>query len=103
MILKQTFYAYGGKIKLDLKCLRMGSYFLKAVMKAKNKIKNCCFIRHKIMECRHFWIMSRALSALWWIYILQIPMRARFSASIQNDPGAYPASYKIGTGSLSRG
>jgi hypothetical protein len=27
----------------------------------------------------------------------------RFSASVQTDPGAHPASYKMGTGSLSRG
>ena len=32
----------------------------------------------------------------------RIPVEARFSASVQTDPGAHPASYTIGTGSLSR-
>ena len=30
----------------------------------------------------------------------RIPVGARFSAPVQNDPGAYPASCTIGTGSL---
>jgi hypothetical protein len=33
----------------------------------------------------------------------RIPVWARFSASVQNGPGAHPASYTMGTGSLSRG
>jgi len=30
-------------------------------------------------------------------------MEARFSAPVQNGPGAHPASYKMGTGFLSPG
>jgi hypothetical protein len=30
----------------------------------------------------------------------RIPVEARFSAPIQTDPGAHPASYTVGTGSL---
>jgi hypothetical protein len=33
----------------------------------------------------------------------RIPVGARFSAPVQTGPGAYPASYAMGTGSLSRG
>jgi hypothetical protein len=33
----------------------------------------------------------------------RIPVGARFSAHVQTGPGAYPASCKMGTGSLSRG
>jgi hypothetical protein len=33
----------------------------------------------------------------------RIPVGAKFSAPIQADPGAYPASYTMGTGFLSRG
>jgi hypothetical protein len=33
----------------------------------------------------------------------RIPVVARFSASVQTGPGAHPASYTMGTGSLSRG
>ena len=33
----------------------------------------------------------------------RIPVRARFSAPIQTGPGAHPASYTVGTGSLSGG
>ena len=32
----------------------------------------------------------------------RIPVTARFSAPVRTDPGAHPASYKIGTGFLSR-
>jgi hypothetical protein len=32
----------------------------------------------------------------------RIPVEARFSAPVQTVPGTHPASYKIGTGSLSR-
>jgi hypothetical protein len=32
-----------------------------------------------------------------------IPVEARFSATVQTDPGAHPASYKMSTGPLSRG
>jgi hypothetical protein len=32
----------------------------------------------------------------------RIPVGARFSAPVQTGPGAHPASYKMGTGSLSR-
>jgi len=32
-----------------------------------------------------------------------IPVGARFSTSIQTGPGAHPASYTMGTGSLSLG
>ena len=32
-----------------------------------------------------------------------IPLWARFSASVQTGLGAHPASYKMGTGPLSRG
>jgi hypothetical protein len=31
----------------------------------------------------------------------QIPVRVRFSAAVQNDLGTHPASYALGTGSLS--
>jgi hypothetical protein len=30
----------------------------------------------------------------------RIPVRARFSAPVQTGPGAYPPSYRIGTGSF---
>jgi hypothetical protein len=30
----------------------------------------------------------------------EIPVRARFSAPVQTGPGAHPASYTVGTGSL---
>jgi len=33
----------------------------------------------------------------------RIPVRARFSAPDQTGPGAYPASYTIGTGLFPRG
>ena len=33
----------------------------------------------------------------------RIPVEARYSAPVQTGPGAHPASYTIGTGSLSRG
>ena len=33
----------------------------------------------------------------------RIPVGARFFAHVQIGPGAHPASYKMGTGSLSRG
>jgi len=33
----------------------------------------------------------------------RIPVGARFSALVQTGPGAHPASYTMGTGSLSRG
>ena len=33
----------------------------------------------------------------------RMPVGARFSASVQTDPGVQPASCKMGTGSLSRG
>jgi hypothetical protein len=33
----------------------------------------------------------------------RIQVRARFSAPVHTDPGAHPASYKIGAGSLSQG
>jgi len=33
----------------------------------------------------------------------RIPVEARFSAPVQTGPGAYPAFYTMGTGSLSRG
>ena len=33
----------------------------------------------------------------------RIPVGARFSAAVQTGPGAHPASYAMGTGSLSRG
>ena len=33
----------------------------------------------------------------------RIPVAARFSATVQTGPGAHPASYTMGTGSLSRG
>jgi hypothetical protein len=33
----------------------------------------------------------------------KIPVGARFFAPVHTGPGAYPASYKMGTGSLSRG
>jgi hypothetical protein len=33
----------------------------------------------------------------------RIPVGARLSAPVQTDPGVHPASYKMGTGSLSRG
>jgi hypothetical protein len=33
----------------------------------------------------------------------QIPAEARFSAPVQTDIEAYPTSYTMGTGSLSRG
>ena len=32
----------------------------------------------------------------------KIMVETRFSAPVQNGPGAHPASYKMGTGSLSR-
>jgi hypothetical protein len=31
----------------------------------------------------------------------KIPVEARFSAPVQTFPGTHPASYKMGTGSLS--
>ena len=33
----------------------------------------------------------------------RIPVRASYSASVQTDPGAHPASCKMGTGSISQG
>ena len=33
----------------------------------------------------------------------KIPVEAKFSTTVQTDPGAHPASYTIGTDSLSRG
>jgi hypothetical protein len=33
----------------------------------------------------------------------KIPVGARFFAPVQTGPGAHPASYKMGTGYLSRG
>jgi hypothetical protein len=33
----------------------------------------------------------------------RIPVGAMFSAPVQTDPGAHPASYKMGTGSFSLG
>jgi hypothetical protein len=33
----------------------------------------------------------------------RIPVGARFFAAVQTGPGAHPAPYKMGTGSLSRG
>jgi hypothetical protein len=33
----------------------------------------------------------------------KIPVETRFSTTVHTDPGAHPASYTIGTGSLSRG
>jgi len=33
----------------------------------------------------------------------RIPMETRFPAPVQTGPGAHPASYTIGTGSISRG
>ena len=33
----------------------------------------------------------------------RIPVRARFSAAVQTGPGAHPAPYTMGTGSLSQG
>jgi hypothetical protein len=33
----------------------------------------------------------------------KIPVWARFFAAVQTGPGAHPAFYKMGTGSLSRG
>jgi len=33
----------------------------------------------------------------------RIPLGARFSVPVQTGPGAHPASYTMGTGSLSRG
>jgi hypothetical protein len=33
----------------------------------------------------------------------RIPVVARFSAPVQTGPGFHPSSYKMGTGSLSRG
>jgi hypothetical protein len=33
----------------------------------------------------------------------RIPVGERFSAAVQTGPGTHPASYKMGTGSLSRG
>ena len=33
----------------------------------------------------------------------RVPVGARFSAAVQEGPGAHPASYKMGTGSLSCG
>jgi len=33
----------------------------------------------------------------------QIPVGARFSAAVRTGPGAHPASYKMGTRTLSRG
>jgi len=33
----------------------------------------------------------------------QIPVEVIFSEPVQTGPGAYPASYTVGTGSLSRG
>ena len=32
-----------------------------------------------------------------------MPVKLRFSAPVQTDPGTHPASYTMGTGSLSRG
>jgi hypothetical protein len=36
-------------------------------------------------------------------FSLEQAMKARFSAAVQTGPGAHPASYTMGTGSLSRG
>ena len=33
----------------------------------------------------------------------RIPLAVTFSAPVQTGPGAYPASYTMGTGSFSRG
>ena len=33
----------------------------------------------------------------------RVPVRARFTATVQTGPGAHPASYTMGTGFLSRG
>ena len=33
---------------------------------------------------------------------IEFPAEARFSASVQTDPGAHPASYTMGTGSFPR-